>query len=89
MLYLYAGLIMLDFVAIILVINEDIFYEIEDKIFKIFWILIIPLFGAMYAMHKLNTLHNYTGNQCSRGNINDDIRTYEAVDSSGGFGGGE
>ena len=58
MLYFYAFLGTLDLVAIILVLNEDIFYEIEEKFFKIFWILLIPLVGAIYAMIKLSRLHD-------------------------------
>jgi len=89
MLYFYAFLGMLDLVAIILVINEDIFYEIEEKFFKIFWILLIPFFGAIYAMIKLHRLHNYSKSECGIDSGNDHTRTYEIVDSSGGFDAGE
>ena len=88
MIYFYAILSILDFIAIILVINEDVFYEVEDKVFKIFWILLIPFFGAIFAMIKLNSLHNYTGTN-SQHNTNDNSHTYEFFDSSGGMGGGE
>jgi len=89
MLYFYAFLGMLDLVAIILVINEDIFYEIEEKFFKIFWILLIPLFGAIYAMIKLHRLHNYRDDEGDTLSHNDGTRTYEFFDSHGGIGGGE
>jgi len=90
MIYFYATLAMLDLIAIILVINEDIFYEVEDKIFKIFWILILPFLGAIYAMIKLHRLHDYTNQKYDTShNIHDDIRTYEFVDSNMDMGGGD
>ena len=77
--YFYAILGMLDLLAIILVINEDIFYEVEDKIFKIFWILILPIIGAIFAMIKLNRLHSYTSPKSEDA---DNIINYEFVDSN-------
>lgn len=88
MLYFWAIVGMLDFLAIVLIINEDIFYEIEDKIFKIFWILLFPIVGAIFAINKLNNLHNYTGNNRQH-NTNDNSQSYEFFDSGGGMGGGE
>ena len=88
MLYFYAVLVMLDFIAIILVINEDIFYEAEEKFFKIFWILLLPILGAVFAMIKLNRLHNYKRPKFEL-NTSDNIREYEFVDSLGGFDGTE
>ena len=83
MIYFYAVVGMLD-----LVVNEDIFYEVEDKVFKVFWILLFPIIGAIYAMIKLNRLHNYTNSKCGIDNT-DNSRTYEFVDSHGGISGGE
>ena len=77
MLYFYAFLGMLDLVAIILVINEDIFYEIEDKIFKIFWILLIPFLGAIFAMIKLSRLHDSSSPKSTEA---EDIINYDNVD---------
>ena len=88
MMYFYVILSMFDLLAIILVINEDIFYEVEDKIFKIFWILILPIIGAIFAMIKLNRLHNYKRPK-SELDTSDNIREYEFVDSLGGFDGSE
>jgi len=90
MIYFYAIWGMLDVLAIILVINEDIFYEIEDKVFKIFWILLLPIIGAIYAMIKLHGIHNYTSPKCDNShNIHSDVRTYEFVDSNMDVGAGE
>jgi len=69
---------MLDFLAIILVINEDIFYEIEDKFFKIFWILVIPFFGAIFTMVKLSRLHDSSSPKSTNA---EDIINYDHVDS--------
>ena len=79
MMYFYAILGMLDLLAIILVINEDIFYEVEDKIFKIFWILILPIIGAIFAMIKLSRLHSDTS---PKSEDTDNIINYEFVDSN-------
>ncbi len=86
--YFYVILSMFDLLAIILVINEDIFYEVEDKIFKIFWILILPIIGAIFAMIMLNRLHNYKRPK-SELDTSDNIKEYEFVDSLGGFDGSE
>jgi len=77
MLYFYAFLVMLDFVAIILVINEDIFYEVEDKIFKIFWIILIPFLGAIFAIIKLTRLHDGLSPKSTKA---EDIINYDYVD---------
>ena len=90
MIYFYAILAMLDFIAIILVINEDIFYEIEEKVFKIFWILILPFFGAIFVIIKLNRLHNHASSKSdSLHDTNNNARRYENIHSDGGIGGGE
>ena len=77
MLYFYAIVAMLDFLAIVLVINEDIFYEIEDKFFKIFWILLFPILGAIFAMIKLNGLHDSSSPKSTEA---EDIINYDYVD---------
>lgn len=90
MIYFYAVWGMLDLLAIILVVNEDIFYEIEDKAFTIFWILLLPIIGSIYAMIKLNRLHNYKSSKCDNShNIHSDVRTYEFVDSNMDMNSGE
>jgi len=68
---------MLDLLAIILVLNEDIFYEIEDKMFKIFWILILPIIGAIFAIIKLGRLHDSSSPKSTEA---EDIINYDYVD---------
>jgi len=77
MIYFYAIWGMLDLLAIILVINEDIFYEIEEKVFKIFWILLLPIIGALYAMVKLGRLHD---SSCPKSTEAENIINYDYVD---------
>ena len=77
MLYFYAFLVMLDFVAIILVINEDVFYEVEDKVSKIFWIILIPFLGAVFVIIKLSRLHDGSSPKSAEA---EDIINYDYVD---------
>ncbi len=54
-----ALVILLQFSAIVIVANEDILYSTEEKIKKIFFILFVPIIGAIIELRKLDKFARY------------------------------
>jgi len=57
---LISFVILLEAIAILLVANEDILYEPEEKIKKIIFIIFIPIIGAIIELRKLDKFARYT-----------------------------
>lgn len=55
-----AFIFMLEFVAIVIVLNEDILYSTEDKTKKVFFIIFVPIIGAIIELRKLDKYARYT-----------------------------
>ncbi len=89
--YFIIGIILiLDFVAILVVINEEVMYSPLEKVWKIVLILVIPLIGAILQLDFLGKLHSpYKKNEQNGNNPQayDDSEHYSDF-SGGGDGGG-
>jgi len=72
--FILTALIILDGIAILLIANEDILFETEDKFWKIIFVLFIPFFGAII---QLNFLSRGIEPQKKSKRCNDDSKTYE------------
>lgn len=79
---------MLDLAAIAVVINEDILYEVHYKVFKVLFILFVPVIGAIVELQLLSR-YAHSKNESAKG---DDTQWYAFEDhyssdsSSGGLG---
>ena len=53
-------IILLDLIAIVAVVHEEVLYNPWQKLWKITLILVIPLFGAGLQLYYLNKIHTPT-----------------------------
>ena len=49
-----ALVVLLDIAALFAVINEDLLYEVHQKFFKVVFILLIPIIGAIVELYLLS-----------------------------------
>jgi len=56
------GLIFLDFIAIVAVLNVNIEYSTKERILKLLFIIMIPIIGAIMELRKLDKISRYIKN---------------------------
>jgi len=78
--YLGIVVLLLDIVTIFLIVFEDIYFSIPEKIVKIILVLVIPVFGAIIILRGLFKGRGKT----SSDNAQMHSQLYEVSDSSFG-----
>ena len=87
-----AFIILLEIAAILVVANEDILYESEEKTRKIIFIIFVPIIGAIIELKKLDKFARYSkdtnGNDVMDYAFWDYYTTSQSSGDTGGYDGG-